>query len=72
MSDPRVPAPAPRTGLAITSLVFGVLGVIGCLPILGSLVAIPAGHVAAARAKRFPGQFGGGGLAMAGFITRPM
>lgn len=66
---PPLPSPAPpgrlRSGLAITSLVFGL---ILCLGPLTGLPAIICGHIAHARARRSPREFGGAGLAIAGFI----
>ena len=57
----------PSSGLAIVSLVLGVMSFIGCSFIAG-LPAIITGHIAHNRARKFPQQFGGGGLALAGFI----
>ena len=59
--------PSPRRGLAVTSLVLGILSVIGCA-LITALPAILCGHIAFARARRNPPQSGGRGLAMAGFI----
>ena len=64
---PTAPAAAPKTGLAITSLVLGILGLF-CLYILTGLPAIITGHMARARAKKRPEQYGGAGLALAGLI----
>ena len=61
----------PKTsGLAITSLVLGILSLLLCA--LGPVFGIPAiicGHVASGRIKRSGGSLSGKGLAMAGFIT---
>src|SRR5687767_6068788 len=57
----------PRRGLAIASLVLGILG----LPTLGlvgvgALAGIVLGIVALVKASRAPGEYGGRGLAVAG------
>lgn len=59
--------PAPRRGLAITSLVLGVLsvptlGIVG----IGALLGIVLGVVALVKAGREPAIYGGKGLAIAG------
>ena len=64
---------AERTNqtMAHTSLVLGILSVIGSVIVLGILAGIPAivtGHIARKRARRFPGQYGGAGLARAGLV----
>ncbi|HPY30091.1 MAG TPA: DUF4190 domain-containing protein [Verrucomicrobiota bacterium] len=65
-SEPRTP---PRAGLAITSLVLGILSLV--ILFVGFLAGIPAiicGHMARSRARRAPAQYGGAGLALAGLI----
>ena len=66
---PPLPSAVPegrlRKGLAITSFVFGL---ILCLGPLTGLPAIICGHVAHARTRRSPREFGGAGLAIAGFV----
>jgi hypothetical protein len=67
-SMPGVPAPGPRRqGLAITSFVLGLFSIL-CLGILTGIPAIFTGHRAHNRARKNPSQFGGSGLAIAGFI----
>jgi hypothetical protein len=56
----------PRQGLAITSLVLGLFGLV-CMALAG-IPAIVCGHVAHLRARRNPAQYGGGGMAIAGFV----
>jgi hypothetical protein len=58
---------APKSGLAITSFVLGILSVLALCFGLG-IPAIICGHLAYGRARRAPGQYGGGGLAIAGFV----
>ncbi|HOA63151.1 MAG: DUF4339 domain-containing protein [Verrucomicrobia bacterium] len=63
-SEPRTP---PQSGLAITSLVLGILS-LACLGLLAGIPAIICGHKARGRARRAPAQYGGAGLALAGLI----
>jgi competence protein ComGC len=70
MNDPQpfpTPAPNPKSGLSITSLVLGILG-FGCFGILTGLPAIITGHIARGRARRDPQLHGGAGLALIGLI----
>jgi hypothetical protein len=65
---PAISSNGPRSsGLAITSLVLGVLSFVGC-SIIAGIPAIITGHIAYNRSRRAPQQFGGGGLAVAGFV----
>lgn len=77
-TDPRYapiyPAPRPASGLAITSLVCGIVGVVFgtflfwvVLPFIASVVAIITGHVALRKTKEDP-NLGGRGMAFAGLI----
>ncbi|MDO9542545.1 MAG: DUF4190 domain-containing protein [Kiritimatiellia bacterium] len=54
-------------GIAITSLVFGILGLV-CLGPLGAIPAVICGHVAKSRIKASAGSLEGDGLALAGLI----
>ena len=60
-------APRQTSGLAITSLVGGILGWT-FLPLLGSLVAIITGHLARGEIRRSDGRLDGDGLAVAGLV----
>lgn len=63
------PAPQARTpGIAITALVFGILGLF-CLGPLGAIPAVICGHIGYRRIAKSGGTLTGSGLAMAGFIT---
>jgi hypothetical protein len=64
---PPSPTEPPKTSLAITSLVLGILSV-ACFSILAGIPAIITGHVARGRAKREPALHGGEGFALAGLI----
>jgi len=58
---------AQQSGLAVTSLVLGVLSLV-CFGILTGVPAIICGHIARDRARRLPAQYGGAGLALAGLV----
>ena len=55
------------SGLAVTSLILGVLSFVAC-SILTGIPAIITGHIAHNRSRKDPQQFGGGGLAVAGLV----
>lgn len=63
----------PSQGLAIASMVCGIIALIFCcgwyvaLPL--SIAAIVMGHIATSKAKADPQRFGGRGMARAGLIT---
>ena len=76
LNAPTIPPPLqklppvmnpPPSGLAITSLVCGVLSVT-MLPFLASIPAIVCGHMAQSQIKRSAGAIGGGGMAFAGML----
>lgn len=56
------------SGLAIVSLVFGILDIIGFAFCGGFLVAIICGHAALAQIRKSNGVIGGHGMALAGLI----
>jgi hypothetical protein len=56
-----------QKGLAITSLVLGLLSVL-CFGLFTGVPAIICGHIAHNRTRRAPGQYGGSGPAIAGFV----
>ena len=68
-----MPGQPVSQGLAIGSLVCGILSLIGCCfwPIAGplSIVAIVLGFVTLSKVKANPAAFGGKGMAKAGLIT---
>ena len=66
-SIPALPGAKLKTGLSTTSLVLGLLS-IACFLFLTGIPAIITGHIARSRAKKQPGVYGGGGLALAGLI----
>ncbi|WP_194763255.1 DUF4190 domain-containing protein [Microbacterium sp. UFMG61] len=65
-----VPAPRPTSGLAVTSLICGIAGVVLFwlfLPMLASIVAVVTGHMALRQIKADP-SLAGRGMAIAGVI----
>ncbi|HJZ69148.1 MAG TPA: DUF4190 domain-containing protein [Blastocatellia bacterium] len=64
------PAPIPRKGLAITSLVLGIIGLptLG-LCFVGGIGGILLGVMALNKVKSDPARYGGKGMAIAGIIT---
>ncbi|MET9608582.1 DUF4190 domain-containing protein [Streptomyces sp. NPDC006512] len=63
-------APPVTSGLAVTALVLGILSVLACVTVIGSIAlgiaAVVFGVVGRGKANR--GQAGGGGMALAGII----
>lgn len=57
----------PAAGLAITSMVLGILSFVGC-SIFTGIPAVITGHIAHSRSRKRPDQYGGGGFAVAGFV----
>ncbi len=68
---PTIPVPpknSGNSGLAIWSLVLGILS-LTCFSIFSAVPAVICGHVARARINRSGGALEGGGLALGGIIT---
>jgi hypothetical protein len=57
---------APQNGLGTAALILGILGVIGCLPYVGSILGIVLGKMGMNKADQ--GLATNGGAAKAGFI----
>jgi hypothetical protein len=57
----------PSSGLAIASLVLGILGWV-FLPIIGHALAVIFGHMAKSEIRNSGGQLGGEGMATAGLV----
>jgi uncharacterized membrane protein YphA (DoxX/SURF4 family) len=80
-ASPAAPAPGyspmpgqqPSQGLAIASMICGILSLVGCCiwPVAGvlALVAIVLGHISVSRANSEPQRFGGKGMAKGGLVT---
>lgn len=62
------PMSAPTSGLAIASLVCGIMGMVTCL-FLPGLPAVVCGHLALGRIAASGGRLGGRGMAIAGLVT---
>jgi competence protein ComGC len=69
---PAISAEPKNCGLAMWSLVLGILAIVLSVVCIGPLLGIPAvicGHMAYSRIKRSAGALEGGGLALGGLIT---
>ena len=64
------PAPQTRKGLAIASLVLGIISIptLGLL-VVGAITAIVLGAIALGRIKKEPATYGGKGMAIVGIIS---
>jgi hypothetical protein len=71
MNPPPMPQSCPAqsegSGLAISSLILGILGIVLCLGPLTGIPAVICGHLAQARIRRSGGT--SGGMVIAGLIT---
>src|SRR5437016_4388845 len=67
---PSFPTPVQpkNSGLAIASLVLGILS-LTCFYLFSGIPAVICGHMAHSRIRRSGGALEGGGLALAGLIT---
>ncbi|MDP4675823.1 MAG: DUF4190 domain-containing protein [Candidatus Nanopelagicales bacterium] len=59
-------AAQPQNGMGIAALVLGILGLIGCLPLVGGILAIVFGRMGMAKSDQ--GLATNGGMAKAGFV----
>ena len=64
---PAYPADVPNNGLAITSMILGIVGLV-LIPILASILALVFGYMARGQIKSSGGRQGGSGFALAGII----
>ena len=64
---PIIGAPQLKTGMAITAMVLGIIGLVICFPL--GLVGIVLGIVALVRVGRSPDKYGGKGMAITGICT---
>ena len=65
-------APVPTDGLAITSMVCGILSIVISCMYIGVLLGIPAvitGHLSLKKINNSPVAIGGKGMAIAGLVT---
>jgi hypothetical protein len=61
------PAAAPNSGLAIASLVLGILSMV-CTGILTAIPAVITGHMARGEIRKSAGRIDGDGMALTGLI----
>jgi hypothetical protein len=67
-APPSLPAAnQPSTGLAVASMVLGILSLVSC-SIFTGIPAIITGHLARGRARKSPSQYAGRGMATAGLV----
>lgn len=66
--SPAASSPSKTSGLAIASLVLGILGLTCILPIIGPILAIVFGIVALSRINKSRGAITGNGQAIAGLV----
>ncbi len=65
---PQAPPPPPTNGLAVASLVLSLLGLVGILPLLGTILGLIFGYSARNQIAQSRGTQGGEGMAKAGII----
>ncbi len=68
-----VPLAPPSQGMAVASMICGILCLIGCciwyLALPMALVAVVLGHIASGKATKEPQRYTGKGMARAGLVT---
>ncbi len=72
MNPPSLPgsiAAPTKSGLAIASLILGIVGIALCFGPVAGVPAVICGHLAQSKIKASGGTVGGAGLATAGLIT---
>ncbi|MCS7282659.1 MAG: DUF4190 domain-containing protein [Anaerolineae bacterium] len=67
-ASPPYVAPPQTNGLAIASLVLSLLGLVGVLPLLGTILGLIFGYSAKSQIAQSRGTQGGAGLAQAGIV----
>lgn len=69
-THPYAPPPGPPlSGSAIASLIFSILGLVGVLPMVGSVIGLLLGHNARKEIDQSAGAVSGHSLAQAGIIV---
>ena len=58
----------PTNGLAIVSLITGIAGLVGVMPVIGSIAAVVSGRLARREMAASPGEWRGHELARAGEV----
>ena len=72
MEPPALPpilTPPRRSGLALASMILGIVGVLPCPGPLAGIPAVICGHMARSQIRKSGGQIAGNGLAVAGLVT---
>jgi type II secretory pathway pseudopilin PulG len=70
--QPNLPTANPKIGLAVTSMIFGILAIATTIFLIGMLFApigLILGIVSLVKANKKPNQYGGKGFAIAGIAT---
>ena len=66
---PASPSSTQQTHtMAIVSLIFGILGLVGVCPGLGAIIALITGYMARSSIRQDPARYSGDGLATGGII----
>ncbi len=65
---PQYAAPPQTHTMAIVSLIFGIMGIIGMCAGIGPIVAVICGNMALGEIRANPARYTGDGLAKAGII----
>lgn len=68
-TTPQYTPPAPTSGYAVASLVFGLLGLMCMLPLIGQLLGLVLGLVALSKIGKSDGALQGQGMAIAGMAV---
>jgi hypothetical protein len=72
-APPPVYPASPSSGqqtqpMAIVSLIFGILGLVGVCPGLGSIIGLITGYMARSTIRQDPARYSGDGLATGGIV----
>lgn len=65
---PAGPSGLPNSGLAIASLVLGIVSFLCCMGALTAIPGVITGHMARGEIRRSGGRLGGDGMALTGLI----
>ncbi len=68
LPPPPLPPPPQNNGMAIASLVLGIIS-LACCQCLTAIPGVIFGHIALGQIRRSGGTQGGSGLAVAGLVT---
>ena len=68
-TPPQLAAATQQSGLALTSVILGICGIVLCLGPLAGIPAVICGHMAQSKIKQSGGGLTGAGMAMTGLVT---